>query len=273
MFDAGADFDFAAAFAVVVVGEVGDAAGGEVGVDAEGFSLEVVDGGAAEVGEVVGEDFGGEADGDAFGAFGEDEGEFDGEGDGFAGASVVAELPGGGFGVEDDFAGEGGEARFDVASGGGVVAGEDVAEVALGFDEEGALRDGDEGGVDGGVAVGVVAHGGADDVGDFVEASVVHFVEGVEDAALDGFEAVVDVGNGAVEDDVAGVVEEPGVVVARQGRGGAAGAEVHSFRFTVYGWRCCAGGVSGSAKILLGVFAEWKLGVPSGSGGGVGVER
>ena len=39
MFDAGADFDFAAAFAVVVVGEIGDAAGGEIGVNIYYLSL------------------------------------------------------------------------------------------------------------------------------------------------------------------------------------------------------------------------------------------
>jgi hypothetical protein len=42
-----------------------------------------------------------------------------------------------------------------------------------------------------------------------VEAAVVHVPEGVEDAALDGLQAVVDVRDGAVEDDVGGVVEEP----------------------------------------------------------------
>jgi hypothetical protein len=49
----------------------------------------------------------------------------------------------------------------------------------------------------------------ADDVGDLVEAAVVHFLQRVEDAALDGLEAVVDVRDGALEDDVAGVVEKP----------------------------------------------------------------
>ena len=67
----------------------------------------------------------------------------------------------------------------------------------------------DERGADRGVAVRVKLHRRADDIGDLVEAAVVHVPEGVEDAALHRLQAVVDVRHGAVEDDVAGVVEEP----------------------------------------------------------------
>ena len=63
----------------------------------------------------------------------------------------------------------------------------------------------------------VELHRGADDVGDLVEAAVVHVPERVEDAALDGLQAVVDVRDRAVEDDVAGVVEEPVAVAAASG--------------------------------------------------------
>ena len=65
---------------------------------------------------------------------------------------------------------------------------------------------------------GVQLHRGADDVGDLVEAAVVHLPERVEHAALDGLQAVVHVRHGAVEDHVAGVVEEPVPVMLGQGR-------------------------------------------------------
>ena len=55
----------------------------------------------------------------------------------------------------------------------------------------------------------VELHRGADDVGDLVEATVVHVPKGMEHAALDGLQSVVDMRNRAVENDVAGVVEEP----------------------------------------------------------------
>ena len=70
--------------------------------------------------------------------------------------------------------------------------------------------------------MGVEAHAGAHDVGDLVETAVVHFPKGVEDASLDGLEAVVDVGDGAVENDVAGVVEKPAAVGLGE-RGGIVG--------------------------------------------------
>ena len=69
--------------------------------------------------------------------------------------------------------------------------------------------DGHERRADGRVAVRVELHRRADDVGDLVEAAVVHVPERVQDAALHRLQAVVDVRHRAVEDDVAGVVEEP----------------------------------------------------------------
>lgn len=208
-FDAGADADAAAAEAAVVVGGVHDAALGEIGEDVEILFAEGGDAGVAEFDEVVGEDAAGEADGDAFDALGEEEREFDGEGDGFFVSSVIGSGPVGDFGAEGDVEGELGEAGFDVAGGGGVIASEDVAPVALGVDEEFLLPELDHGVADGGVAMGVILHGVADDIGDFVVTTVFEFVHGMEDATLDGFEAVVDVGDGALEDDVGSVFEEP----------------------------------------------------------------
>ncbi len=54
--------------------------------------------------------------------------------------------------------------------------------------------------------MGVVLHGLTDHVGHLVVAAVVHLLEGVQDAALYGFEAVLDGGYGPFQDDVAGVV-------------------------------------------------------------------
>jgi hypothetical protein len=61
-------------------------------------------------------------------------------------------------------------------------------------------------------------HGLARDVRHLMEAPVVHFPKRVEDAALHGLQAVIDVRDGAVEDDVARVVEKPGAVVLGEGR-------------------------------------------------------
>ena len=101
LLDLGADLHLAAALAVVVFREIGGAAGGEVGEDAEGFSLEVVDRRAAEVVEIVRQDLRREADRDAVGALEQHDGELGGQRDRLLVAAVVAELPGGGLRVEE----------------------------------------------------------------------------------------------------------------------------------------------------------------------------
>ena len=155
------------------------------------------------------EDLTREADGDALGTLGEEEGELYGEGLGLFVAAVVGSEPVGGLGVEDHIEGELREAGFDVAGGGSRVAGVGVPPVPLHVDEQLLLPELDHGIGDRGITVRVVFHGVADDVGDLVIAAVFELAHGVEDAALDGLEPVVGMGDGPFEDDVAGVVEEP----------------------------------------------------------------
>ena len=100
---------------------------------------------------------------------------------------MARSLPDGGLWIEEDFAGERREAGLDIAGSGRVVAGEKVAEVALRLDEVTTLGDADESRADGGVAMWMETHAGADDVGDLVKAAVVLVPERMENAALDGF--------------------------------------------------------------------------------------
>ena len=91
----------------------------------------------------------------------------------------------------------------------------DRAEVALAVDEEVAqaevLGHPDEGVVGGLVAVGMVFPDDvADDAGRFLVGLVPGrpgLVHGVEDAAVDGLQAVLDVGDGPADDDAHGVIE------------------------------------------------------------------
>ena len=139
-----------------------------------------------------------------------------GEDGGLDGGLVVVggEVDGVGVDVGEHLAGDAGEAGLGVTHGGGWVA-VDGAEVALavyeGVAQGEGLREADHGVVDGGVAVGVVvAHDVADDLGGLgvllVELEA-HLLHAVEDAAVDGLEAVADVGQGAADDDRHGVVE------------------------------------------------------------------
>ncbi len=212
----GADFYFSAALAIVVVGEIGDAARWEIGNDAKAFSLEVVDRRAAEVVEIVREYLGRETDRDALGAVEEDDGELGRERDRLLGASIVAGLPVGGLRIEENLTGKRREAGLDVTGRGRIVTGEKITEIALRLDEVATLGDADERGADGGVAVRMEAHARAYDIGDLMKTSVVLLPKRVENAALDGLQAVVDVGDGAVENDVAGVFQEPLLVGMRE---------------------------------------------------------
>ncbi len=222
----------AAAAGLVGLGDVGatvdEAAGGEVGaLDVLEDDLEVGaglgllalqegDGGVEGFGEVVRRDVGRHAYGDAGAAVNDEVGDAGGEDRGLGGGLVVVgdEVYGVVVDVGEHFRGDAGEARLGVTHGGGWIA-VDGAEVALAVDQRVTQAEGlgeaDHGVVDGGVAVGmVVTHDVADDLGGLgvllVELEA-HLLHAVEDAAVDGLEAVADVGEGAADDDRHGVVE------------------------------------------------------------------
>ena len=102
----GADAETSAEGAVVVLADVDESAGGEVGVDFELLVFQYLDGAFQELAEVVGQDDGGEGDGDAFGALGQKKGKLDGQGDRFLLAAVIGGFPLRGLGVEDHLLGK-----------------------------------------------------------------------------------------------------------------------------------------------------------------------
>jgi hypothetical protein len=141
-------------------------------------------------GKLCGKMRAGHADGDAFRAEHEQQRQFAGQGDRLLVSSVVTGNEIGDFVVENFRARQFREAAFDVARRGGDVAGEDVAEIALALDQIAFVGQHHQGVANGSVAVRMILHGVADDVGDFDEAAVVLFVQGPENAALDRLEAV-----------------------------------------------------------------------------------
>ena len=64
--------------------------------------------------------------------------------------------------------------------------------------------------------MGVELHGVAHDVGHLVVAAVVHALHRVQDASLNGLQSVLDMGHGALQYHVGGVVEEPVLVHAAE---------------------------------------------------------
>ena len=220
--DLGTDAHHAAALPVVVFAHVDGAAGGEVGVEMEFLAFEVVDGGVAELVEVMGQHLAGESHSDAVGTLCQQQREFHGQGHRLLVASVVAHLPLGGLRVEDCLKGKLREARLDISGSGGTVTGEDVAPVALRVDEQILLPKLYESVADGSIAVRVELHGVSHDVGHLVVASVVHALHRVKDTALHRFQSILDLRHSALKDDIGGIVQKPVLVHAAEmmhGRG------------------------------------------------------
>ena len=178
--------------------------------------VETGDGGVAEFPEVVGQNLGGESDGDAFRALCQQEWEFHGQRDRLFVASVVGQFPLRGFGIEEHVEGEFGEARLDVTRCCRAITRQDVTPVSLTIHQQVFLSELHEGVADGGITVGVELHRVTDDVRHLVEAPVVEAFHGVEDASLHGFQSVAEVGHGAFENHVGGIVQEPVAVHSRQ---------------------------------------------------------
>ena len=201
--------DLAAQQSVVVLAHINGAAGREVGEQLEWLVFEDGDGSIQKFVEIVGQDVGGHAGGDALHTLRQQQWEADGQDDGFLVAAVVRHFPLGDFRGKDDFEGELGEAGFDITGGGCGVTGEDVTPVTLRVDGDVLLPELHDGVRDGSVAMRVVFHRVAHNVGHLVVAAVLQLRHGVQDAALHGFQSIQNVGQGAVEDGVGGVVQIP----------------------------------------------------------------
>ncbi len=157
----------------------------------------------------MGEDLGGESDGDPFGTLGKEKRELDRQGDGFLVPAVVRGRPLRGLGIEKDFQRKRSEPGLDVPGRGGVVPGKDVPPVPLGVDEQVFLPDLHHGVANGGIPVGVVLHGVADDVGHLVVPAVLLLPHGVQDTALDWLEAVLHMRDGTLQDHIGRILQEP----------------------------------------------------------------
>ena len=201
---------------VVVAAHVRQAPRGEVGPQLEVAALEVGDRRVDQLVEVVGQDFRGQAHGDAVGTLGQQQRELDGQRHGLLVAAVVGAHPLRGLAVEHHVEGEFRQPRLDVSAGRRLVAREDVAPVALAVDQQVLLPQLHQRVLDRGVAVRMVLHGLAHDVGHLVIASVIDALHGVEYASLHGLQSVGRVGHGTLQDHVGGVVEEPVAVHARE---------------------------------------------------------
>ena len=136
--------------------------------------------------------------------------------DGLLVATIVGELPVGCLRVEHHVEGELRQSCLDVTWRCSAVASENVSPGALCVDEQVLLSHLHEGVADAGIAMRVELHGVSHDVCHLVEAAVVHALHRVQDATLHRLEAVFDVWHGTFQNHIAGIVEEPVLIHARQ---------------------------------------------------------
>ena len=206
-----------AAFAVLIIPRVHQAAGGEVWQAFERLVLQDRNLRLQQLGEVVRQQPRRKADGDALGAKHERQRQPAGQRDRLLVAPVVAGHELGQLVVEELFPRERREPALDVTRRGGGVAGVDVAEVALTLDEIALVREHHERIADGGVTVRVILHRMADHVGDLDEPAVVLLAQGPEDAPVHGLQTIREMRDGAVADDVGRVFEKACVHTAVEG--------------------------------------------------------
>ena len=197
-----------AAAAIVVFGNIHDAGGEEIGEALERTSFEDRHLGIDKLVEVVWQDAGGETDGDPLRSQHQDHRQLGGQRYRLAVAAIIGIDKLGDFRIEQDFMRQGRQPAFDITGGRGRIAGMDVAEVSLAVDEVFLVGQHHQGVAYRGIAVRMVLHGLADDVGDLVETAVVHLPERMEDAPLHRLEPIVDIGNGPILDDIGGILEE-----------------------------------------------------------------
>ena len=173
-------------------------------------------GGVDDLPQVVGRDVGGHAHGDAGGAVDQQVGEPGGQDPGLFPGLVEVGVPVHGVLVDvpEHLVGEPGEPGLGVPVGrrGVAIHGTEVAvAVDEGIAHGEVLGQAHQGVVDAGVAVGVVAAQHVTDTGGGLLEGLIHgqavLIHGVEDAAVDGLEAVPHVGQGTALDDAHGVLD------------------------------------------------------------------
>ena len=196
----------AALSAVVVAADVDQPARREVGIYLELLLAQHFHARFQQFAEVIRQDHRRQRHRNAARALCQQQGELDGQRHGLFLASVVRRLPLRGLRVEDHLLGELRQAGLDVAAGGGIVAGEYVAPVTLAVDEEVFLSEVDQCVLDAGVAVRMVLHRVAHDVGHLGEPSVVGLLHGMQYSALHGLQPVVDIRHRTVQNHIARIV-------------------------------------------------------------------
>jgi hypothetical protein len=202
-------FDGTTPFTVIVSGDIHETACLEVGIKSERFLTQAGNAGIQEFIEVMWKYFRGETNCDTFNTLCQEERKLDGKSDRFFIPAIIGILPMGGFGIENCFEGELRKTCLYVSRSSGTVSGKNIPPITLTINKDIFLSELNEGITDRSVAVRVKLHGMPHNVSDLIIPSVVKAFHGVKDTPLYRFKSVVNMRDGAFEDNVGSIVEEP----------------------------------------------------------------
>ena len=208
--------DRATAQAVVVARHIHDTARREIGIQLEILPAKVCDTCVNQLVEVMRQDLGRQTYGNTVGALRQQQRELDRKCHGLLVAAIVGAHPLRGLAVEDNLQGKLRQPSLDISARGSLVAREYVAPVTLTIYQQVLLSELHQRILDRGVTVRVVLHGLSHNIGDLVVAAVVAALHGVQDAALHGLQAILQMGYGTLQNHIRRVVQEPVLVHARQ---------------------------------------------------------
>ena len=166
------------------------------------------DGSVNQFVEIVGKDFAGKTHGNTLRPLRKQKRKFDGQAHGLLVPAVIGKLPFRDFGAEHHVAGKGREAGFNVSGSRRGVSRQNIPPVPLGVDEQVFLAQAYQGVRDGPVPVRMEFHRIPDDIGYFIVAPVIQPVHGMQDAALNGLEPVIDFRHGPFQNNVGGVIQK-----------------------------------------------------------------
>ena len=214
--DFGSYLHRAASLSVVVLGDIEESARHEVGIERKRLFSQIGDCRVDYLVEVVGQDFRRQTHSDSLDSLHEQQRELCRQCHGLGLASVVGHCPVGSLGIVQHLKSERRESRLDVTPCRSRSSGEHVTPVSLSFHEQLLLSELNERIVNRLVAVRVILHGVAHDVGHLVEASVVECLHRVQDASLYGLQTVGYVGYGTFKYNVGSIVEKPALVHSTQ---------------------------------------------------------
>ncbi len=207
--DSGADFH--RTFAVLIIARVHQAAGGKIRQALERLSFQNRNLRFQQFGKIMRQNPRTQTDRDAFGAEHQRNWQFARQRHRLLVAPVVARNKIGDRIIENFRAREFRQPALDVARRGGGIAGENISKISLSLDQISFIRQHHQRVADGCVAVRMILHRVADDVGDLDETSVILLVQRPKDAPLHGLQAIREIWNRAVADDVAGVIQKAAI--------------------------------------------------------------